>query len=153
MLKLATLVAPMVLGNKSADPVKLLGGFALAAILGALAAIFLLAAGFAWIATNIGVDVAFLTIALLLAIFAGCFALMAKREADFAKAQEEARSRRVQAMLAQIDDPLTEHIPNDVLEHPLSQKILAQVEDKPWVASAAAVGVGMMLSKGMLDDA
>ena len=152
MLKLATLVAPMVLGNKSANPVKLLTGFALAAILGVLAAIFLLAAGFTWIAANLGLDVAFLTLALTLAIFAGCFALMAKREADFAEAQEEARLQRIHAMLARTDDPLTEHIPNNILEHPLSQKILAQVEEKPWMASAAAVGVGMMLSGSVMDN-
>ena len=153
MLKYATLIAPLLMRKGTPNPVRVLTGYMGAFFLTGLAAIFFLAALFTWIATTYGLDVAFLTIALILTIGAIGLTIMARVSQTVKLKQASDRHERINAMLAAKNDPLSNHIPNELLHHPVSQKILAQVEDKPWMASAAAVGVGMMLSRSILDDA
>ena len=153
MLRYASFIAPLLMRKGTPNPIRVMTGYMGALFLTVFAGIFLLAALFTWIATTFGLDIAFLTIAIILAVGAIGLTIMARRSRTIDLKTEHDRRERIHAMLAAKNDPLSEHIPNEVLEHPLSQKILAQVEDKPWVASAAAVGVGMMLSRGLLDDA
>lgn len=153
MFKYVTLLAPLLMRDGTPNPVRVLTGYFGALVLTVLAGVFFLAALFTWIATTYGLDVAFLVIAAILTVGAIGLTLMARRSQTIKLKTEADRHARIQAMLAAKDDPLANHIPNDLLHHPLAQKVLAQVEDKPWMASATAVGVGMMLSRTLLDDA
>ncbi|MGB3457616.1 MAG: phage holin family protein [Litorimonas sp.] len=151
MLRYATIVAPLLMRKGTPNPVRVLTGYVGALFLTLLAGIFLLAALFTWIATTYGLDVAFLTIAVILAVGAIGLTIMARVSQTIALKKTADRHARIKGMLAAKDDPLSEHIPDEVLTHPLSQKILAQVEDRPFMAGATAVGLGMMLSRQLLD--
>lgn len=133
------------------NPVRVLTGYMGALFLTVFAAIFFLAALFTWIATTYGLDVAFLTIALILTVGAIGLTIMARVSQTVKLKTEADRQARIKAMLNAKQDPLSEHIPEEILTHPLSQKILAQVEDKPWMATTTALGIGVMLSRQLLD--
>ena len=151
MLKYVSIIAPLLMKRNTPNPVRVLTGYMGAFFLAGIASVFFLAALFTWLTKVYGLDVAFLAVALFLTIGAIGLTIMARVSQTVKLKTEEDRHARIAAMLAAKDDPLSNHIPNEVLHHPLSQKILAQVEDKPWMASAAAVGVGMMLSGQLID--
>lgn len=146
MLKYASLLAPLLMRNGTPNPVRVFTGYVGAMFLSVFAAIFFLAALFVWIATNYGLDVAFLTVALILTVGAIGLTIMARVSQTVKLKTEADRHERIQAMLAAKSDPLADHIPDEWLTHPASQKILAQIEDKPFVAAAAAAGLGLALS-------
>ncbi|MGB6231697.1 MAG: hypothetical protein WBF53_16390 [Litorimonas sp.] len=153
MLRYATIIAPLLMRKGTPNPVRVLTGYMGALFLTIFAAIFFLAALFTWIATTFGLDVAFLTIALILTAGAIGLTIMARVSQTVKLKSEKDRQARIKAMLAAKNDPLSEHIPEEVLTHPLSQKVLAQVEDHPWMATTTAVGLGVMLSRQLLDAA
>ncbi len=152
MFKYVSILAPLLMRSGTPNPVRVLTGYLGALVLTGLAGVFFLAALFTWIATTYGLDVAFLVIAGILTLGAIGLTLMARHSQTVKLKTEADRHARIEAMLKAKDDPLSNHIPNELLHHPLAQKILAQVEDKPWIASATAVGVGVMLSRSLLDD-
>jgi hypothetical protein len=133
------------------NPIRVLTGYMGALFLTIIAGVFFLAALFTWIATTYGLDVAFLTIALILTAGAIGLTIMARVSQTVALKKVEDRHARIKGMLAAKDDPLSDHIPDEVLTHPISQKILAQVEERPFAAGATAVGLGMMLSRQLMD--
>jgi len=133
------------------NPVRVMTGYMGAFLLTAIAVIFFLAALFTWIATNYGLDVAFLVIALILTAGAIGLTIMARVSRTIDLKASADRQERIKAMLASRDDPLADHIPEELLTHPLSQKILAQVEDKPFMAGATAIGLGIMISRTLFD--
>ncbi|MEM7729274.1 MAG: hypothetical protein AAF311_08365 [Pseudomonadota bacterium] len=151
MLRYATIIAPLLMRKGTPNPVRVLTGYMGALFLTVIAGVFFLAALFTWIATNYGLDVAFLCIALILTAGAIGLTIMARVSQTVALKKAEDRHARIKGMLAAKEDPLSEHIPEEVLTHPISQKILAQVEDRPFVAGATAVGLGIMLSRQLLD--
>lgn len=150
MLRYVSLIAPLLLRKGTPNPVRVLTGYMGAFFLTALAAVFLLCALFTWITKTYGLDVAFLAVGLLLAIGAIGLTIMARVSQTVALKKKSDRDARIKGMLAAKEDPLSGHIPDDVLSHPLSQKILAQVEDRPLAAGATAVGVGVLLSQQIL---
>lgn len=151
MLKYVSILAPLILRKGSPNPVKTLTNYMGAILLGILAGLFFLAALFTWVATNYGLDLAFLTVGLSFMVLAIVLLTMAKiSQARTLKLQSE-REARIKGLLATRDDPLADHIPDELLAHPVSQKVLAQIEDKPLVASAAALGVGVLLSHQLMD--
>lgn len=151
MLRYATIIAPLLMRKGTPNPVRVLTGYMGALFLTIFAVIFFLAALFTWIATTYGLDVAFLTIALILTAGAIGLTIMARVSQTIKLKTQKDREARIQAMLNAKDDPLYDHIPDELLRHPLSQKILAQVEDKPWMATTTAVGLGVMLSNQLLN--
>ena len=153
MMSYLSLLAPLLMRKGTPNPVRVMTGYMGALVLSVFAGIFFLAALFTWIATTFGLDVAFLTLALILTAGAIGLTIMARRSKTIDLKLEEDRKERIAAMLAAKEDPLSDHIPDDVLYHPVSQKILAQVEDKPLVAGATALGLGVMLSRQLLQDA
>ena len=153
MLRYLSVIAPLLMRDGTPNPVRVMTGYMGALVLTLFAGVFFLAALFTWIATTFGLDVAFLTLALILTAGAIGLTIMARRSKTIDLKLENDRKERIAAMLAAKDDPLSDHIPQDVLYHPVSQKILAQVEDKPLVAGATALGLGVMLSRQLLNDA
>ncbi len=152
MLRYATIIAPLLMRKGTPNPVRVLTGYMGALFMTLFAGVFFLAALFTWIATSFGLDVAFLTIALILTLGAIALTIMARVSKTIELKKVEDRHLRIKTMLASKEDPLSDHIPEDVLMHPFTQKVLAQVEDKPWIASATALGLGMMLSHQFLDS-
>lgn len=152
MLRYATIIAPLLMRKGTPNPVRVLTGYMGALFLTVIAVIFFLAALFTWIAVNFGLDVAFLAIALILSAGAIALTIMARVSQTIALKKSADRHARIKGMLAAKEDPLSEHIPDEILTHPLSQKILAQVEERPWVAGATAMGLGMMIARQLIDD-
>ncbi|WP_298916000.1 hypothetical protein [uncultured Algimonas sp.] len=152
MLRYATFIAPLLMRKGTPNPVRVLTGYMGALFLSIFAGIFFLAALFTWIATTYGLDVAFLVIALILSVGAIGLTIMARVSQTIALKKAKDRHARIKGMLAAKEDPLSEHIPEEILTHPISQKILAQVEDKPFVAGATALGLGIMLSRQLLGE-
>lgn len=152
MLKYATIIVPMLLklGN-STSAVKnarsQVGVFALTIV----AILFFLAALFTWVAKTYSLDIAFLVIGLIMAAFA--LGLTVKNRLARAAALKAAinRDSELKGVLAAKADPLSEYIPDDVLTHPVAQKILAQIEDRPFLSALMAVILGIILSSQFLD--
>lgn len=151
MLRYVTMIAPLLMRKGTPNPVRVLTGYMGAFFLTGFAAIFLLAALFTWITNNYGLDVAFLSLGLILMFGAIGLTIMARISQTIALKKIDDRHARIKGMLAAKDDPLAAHVPDEVLTHPISQKILAQVEDKPLVASVTAVGLGVILSQQLMD--
>lgn len=151
MLKYVTLIAPLLLKHATSSPVKTLSGYMGAVLLLGLAAIFFLAALFTWTASHYGLDVAFLVTALILMIAAIGLIVMARRTKAKTIKDTEERYAQIKGMLAAKDDPLGQHVPDDILSHPAVQKILAEIEEKPFLASAAAIGLGLVISRQIFD--
>jgi len=151
MLKYVTMIAPLLLKRGTANPVKTLTGYMGAFFLMGISAVFFLAALFTWIASNYGLDVAFLAIALILMVVAIGLTVMARLSQSAAAKESESRNAQIKAILAAREDPLADHIPEELLTHPMSQKILAQVEEKPFIAGMTAIGLGVMLSRQIFE--
>ncbi|GLQ21170.1 hypothetical protein ACFFUB_06590 [Algimonas porphyrae] len=151
MLRYVTLIAPLLMRKGTPNPVRVLTGYMGAFFLTGFAAIFLLAALFTWITKTYGLDIAFLSLGVIFAIIAIGLTIMARVSQTIQLKKAEDRHARIKGMLAAKDDPLAAHVPDDVLTHPISQKILAQVEDKPLVAGVTAVGLGVLLSRQLID--
>lgn len=151
MLKYVSIIAPLILRRGTKNPVRTLSGYMGAIVLTIIAAIFLLAALFTWIASNYGLDLAFLTVGLIFVLGALTLVIIARRSEIKGRKLQEERHAQIKGLLAATDDPLAEHIPDDILMHPISQKVLAQVEDKPLMAGATAVGLGVILSRQLMD--
>lgn len=141
MLRFATVILPMLLRLGTPNPVKAVGGYIGVFLLSGLAAIFFLAALFTWVARNYGLDVAFLTIALILTLFAvGLTVKSRAAKRDTSKATLNQGSPDI------TEDPLAAYIPDDLLADPTVQKILEQIKDKPFIASLIALFIGIVLS-------
>ena len=126
-------------------------GYAAALIFAVFAGIFFLAALFTWIAIDYGLDLAFLAVAAILLVIAIAFAISAQISKQKALREAEQQREQIQGLLAAKADPLAEHIPEELLTHPVSQKILGQIEESPIAASATALGLGVLLSHQLLD--
>lgn len=143
MLRLATLILPMLLRLGTPNPVKAAGGYIGVFLLSGLAAIFFLAALFTWVGRNYGLDIAFLTIALIMTLFAAGLTVKsraAKRDARKPKLKGE------KDLSDSTEDPLAAYIPDDLLADPNVQKLLDQIKDKPFIASIIALIIGIVLS-------
>lgn len=152
MLKFATIIVPMLLklGN-STNSVKTVQSKISVIALMSVASIFFLAALFTWVAKAYSLDIAFLVIALIMTMFAVVLSIKGRvAKASAAKATIE-QDAKLKGVLAAKADPLSEYIPDDVLTHPLVQKVLAQIEDRPFLAALLAVVLGMVLSNQFLD--
>lgn len=148
MLRFATLILPMLLRLGAPNPVKAVSGFIGVFLLSGLAAIFFLAALFTWVARNYGLDIAFLTIALIMTLFAVGLTVKsraAKRGARKTKLKGE------KALSDSTEDPLAAYIPDDLLADPTVQKVLDQIKDKPFIASIIALIIGLVLSTQLRD--
>lgn len=152
MLKYATIIVPMLLklGNSTSaakNARSQVGVFALTIV----AILFFLAALFTWVAKTYSLDIAFLVIGLIMAAFA--LGLTVKNRLARAAALRAATNRdsELKGVLAAKADPLSDYIPDDVLTHPVAQKILAQIEDRPFLSALMAVILGIILSSQFLD--
>lgn len=122
-----------------------------AIIMASIAAIFFVAALFTWLTKTYGLDIAFLGVAVLLSIAAMSLILKARRTQKANQTILREQQDRLRDLLDGQADPLADHIPEDVLMHPLSQKILLQIEDHPLPAGLSAVGLGLILSHQIFD--
>lgn len=152
MLKYATIIVPMLLklGNTT-NSAKIVRGQIGVVVLMSVAALFFLAALFTWVTKSYGLDIAFLVIALILTVFAVGLTIKNRvAKATILKARIE-RDVKLKGVLTAKADPLSEYISDDVLTHPTIQKVLAQIEDRPFLAALIAVVLGMILSNQILD--
>ncbi|MGJ8558865.1 MAG: hypothetical protein ACSHX3_01375 [Litorimonas sp.] len=152
MLKYATIIVPMLLrlGN-STNSSRVVRDQIGVLILMSVAIVFFLAALFTWVAKTYSLDIAFLVIGLITAAFAVGLTIksrVAKASAVKATIEQDAKLKGVLAAKA---DPLSEYIPDDVLTHPIVQKFLAQIEDRPFLSALIAVVLGIVLSNQFLD--
>ena len=128
-----------------------MSGYAAAMMMALLASLFFLAALFTWIATNYGLDLAFLAVAAILTVAAIAFFVVAEIARAKAQKRAEAQQARIKGYLAAKDDPIADYIPEELLAHPVSRKILSQIDENPIIASATALGVGVLLSQQLMD--
>lgn len=152
MLKYATIIVPMLLklGNTT-NSAKIVRGQIGAVVLMSVAVLFFLAALFTWVTKSYGLDIAFLVIALILTVFAVSLTIKNRvAKATILKARA-GRDVKLKGVLAAKADPLSEYISDDVLTHPTIQKVLEQIEDRPFLAALIAVVLGMILSNQILD--
>lgn len=151
MLRYVSLIAPLLMRRGTSNPVKAMTGYVGALFLSVFAGIFFLATIFTWVSEQYGLDVAFLTIALIFTAGAVSLTVMARvpRNVELKKLAD--REAEIKGLLAAGQDPLSGHIPDELLTHPVSQQILAQIEDRPWTASAAAMGLGLLISRQLVD--
>lgn len=153
MLKYATTIAPLLLKLGAQRPAKALRNYVGGVLLSGLIVMFFLAAFFTWVASTYGLDIAFLTIALILCVLA--IGLKIKERVSERTALKAAKDRdsQIKGMLAAKEDPLAEYISDDILAHPAVQKVLGQIEDKPVLSMLVALVLGIILSQQFLDDA
>ncbi|GHA96654.1 hypothetical protein GCM10009069_19610 [Algimonas arctica] len=153
MLKYATFIVPMLLrlGNTSSSAKDVQSQIGVLALM-SVAITFFLAAVFTWVAKTYSLDIAFLVIALILA--AAAIVLSLKRRIAKASALQDTidRDAKLKGVLAAKADPLSEYIPDEILTHPVVQKVLAQIEDRPFLAALVAVVLGMIVSNQLLDN-
>lgn len=152
MLKFATTIIPMLLKlGHSTNSSRIVRDQIGALILMSVAITFFLAALFTWVAKTYGFDIAFLVIGLIMAAFAIGLTIKSRiAKASAAKARTE-QDAKLKGVLAAKADPLSEYIPDDLLTHPVVQKLLAQIEDRPFLAALIAVVLGIVLSNQFLD--
>lgn len=146
------MVAPLLLRSQSPSPARAVSAYAGSLLFGVLAALFLMAAAFVWTAKTYGVDVAFLIVGVVCAVVSGAFVWATRRSRLRKQAAQQQRKAEIIAMLESKDDPVMDQIPEEWLNHPAGQTILAQIDDKPWIATLSAVGLGMALSTQLFDD-
>lgn len=141
MLRFVTVILPMLLRLGTPNPVKAVGGYISVVLLSVLAAIFFLAALFTWVARHYGLDVAFLTIAIILTLFAVGLTVKSR------SAKRNARRANFNQSSSDItEDPLAAYISDDLLADPIVQKLLDQIKEKPFIASLIALIIGVVLS-------
>jgi predicted ferric reductase len=152
MLKYATFIVPMLLrlGNTSSSAKDVRGQIGVLALM-SVALTFFLAAVFTWVAKTYSLDIAFLVIALILT--AAAIVLTLKGRIAKASSLKETinRDAKIKGVLAAKADPLSEYIPDEILTHPVVQKALAQIEDKPFLSALVAIVLGMIVSNQLLD--
>lgn len=119
-----------------------MAGLAASYLLFALGLIFLLIAGFVWIATHYGADAAFLAVGLTLVFTATIFMVLAKYK----------RKAKPPLPNAIVSDPLAAHIPASLRENPVVQKLLLHIAENPVAATATAVTLGMLISNELFDE-
>ena len=148
MLRFITLFLPLLIRLGTASPAKTARGQIGVFLLSLFAAIFFLAAIFTWVAQNYGLDLAFVTIAILLTLFALGLA-MKMRRAQRTKPKALLKSAKDSSLGD--EDPLAAYIPDDLLDDPTVQKFLDQIKDKPFLATIVAFIIGLMLSTQLPD--
>jgi uncharacterized membrane protein YbhN (UPF0104 family) len=154
MFRLLTMFGPMILRSraKRSPSLKAWSGYAFSSIAAGIGVLFLLAALFTWTYQAYGLDAAFLSIAVSLFLIAIAVAAWA-RLVDYRKQKKIEDQRPDSEDIPDLsDDPLAEYIPENILEHPASRRILARVNEQPLTSSAAAVGLGVVLSRQILND-
>lgn len=151
MLKYATTIAPLLLRLGAPKPARALRNYVGEVFLIGLASVFFLAALFTWTASTYGLDIAFLTMAFILTVFAIGLKIKARVSKRTAFKAVQDRDAKIKGVLAAKEDPLADYIPEDLLAHPVVQKILAQIEDKPFLSVLVAIVLGIVLSHQLLD--
>lgn len=153
MLKYATVIVPMLmkLGHTTNSP-KVIRDQISVLLLMSVATVFFLAALFTWVTKTYSLDIAFLVIALILTTLAIGLTIKTRiAKASSLKAKIE-RDAKLKGALSAKTDPLAEYIPDEVLTHPVVQKILVQIEDKPFLCALVAVVLGIILSNQLRDN-
>ena len=152
MLKYATFIVPMLLrlGNTSSSAKDVRGQIGVLALM-SVAVTFFLAAVFTWVAKTYSLDIAFLVIALILTAAAIVLTLKGRIAKASSLKDTIDRDAKLKGVLAAKADPLSEYIPDEILTHPVVQKVLAQIEDKPFLAALVAIVLGMIVSNQLLD--
>lgn len=153
MLKYATVIVPMLmkLGHTTNSP-KVIRDQISVLLLMSVATVFFLAALFTWVTKTYSLDIAFFVIALILTTLAIGLTIKTRiAKASSLKAKIE-RDAKLKGALSAKTDPLAEYIPDEVLTHPVVQKILAQIEDKPFLSALVAVVLGIILSNQLRDN-
>ena len=138
MMKLLTLAAPLLLKGPQKNPAKLLGGYVALGVLATLGALAVIIGLWFFLAGEFGVDIAWLSIGILL--LAGAVAVYYTLLAPKAKAEPHP--------ITPYDvrtDPLGELIPQQLLDDPMVNKILKQIDQHPVGAMAAAVAAGTVV--------
>lgn len=148
MLRFITLFLPLLIRLGAAKPAKTARGQIGVFLLSLLAAIFFLAAIFTWVAQNYGLDLAFVTIAIIFTLFAVGMTIKMRR-AEQTKAKALLNSAKDSSLGD--EDPLAAYIPDDLLDDPTVQKFLDQIKDKPFLATIVAFIIGLILSTQLPD--
>jgi hypothetical protein len=117
-------------------------------LLSLFAAIFFLAAIFTWVARNYGLDLAFVTIAIIFTLFAVGLAFRTRRAQHI---KRDALLKSAKDSSVGDEDPLLAYIPDDLLADPTVQKFLDQIKDKPFLATIVAFIIGIILSTQLPD--
>jgi Na+/phosphate symporter len=149
MFKFVTFFLPLLMRLGTTNPAKTARGQIGVFLLSLFAAIFFLAAIFTWVTRNYGADVGFLTIGIILTLFAIGLAVRTRR------AQQSPRKARLKSAKnspASADDPLAAYISDDLLADPTVQKFLDQIKDKPFLATIVAFIIGLILSTQLPDS-
>lgn len=135
MMKYLTFIAPLLIKAPRKNPVQTLTGFAALGILVALGTVAVLIGFWYFLAGQFGVDVAWLSIGILMLLGAlgVYYAVLTPRKTP-APAPRDIQT-----------DPLGEMIPQQLLDDPLVSKILKQIEQHPMGAMAAAVAAGTLV--------
>lgn len=136
MIKYAKYAIPYLINTRRRKSSRNLVGLTAAWSLMLLSGIFLSIAGFIWFAQTYGISVAFAVAGGIMLFFAGILFLLLNRKSRAVVIDERVES-----------DPLAKYVPDSLRENPAVQKLLQQIEENPAKATAAAVTVGMLLSR------
>ncbi len=147
MLKLLLAAAPYLLKAPKSAPRRSIGGALVGALLICVAAIFLLVALFLVVQTNLGPEMACLTIGAILLI-AGLVFWMSSR----AKLPAKAIDPEAAALAKTQQDPIAGLLPDGFKDSPAVKKIMTQMAENPIAASAAALSLGLIISHEIFKD-
>lgn len=147
MLRYISLIAPILLRKKTSRSIRAMSGYMGAIFLTGVAIIFFLAALFTWTRNSYGLDVALAVIGLVLLFMALCLSILGRQSF---KKSPIVRNGEAPLLAAQ-DDPVAAFLPDEAFENPAIQKLLLQINEKPFASSATAVGLGVLLSRQLID--
>lgn len=143
MLKLLTLAAPMLMRGRAKLPIKEMVGRLLIYFLVFGGLFCVLAALFVWIMKNHTLEAAFLAIGAILLFGALCLMMSSRRARQQVK--EAVTPESVEG------DFLAKYLPESVSSDPLFQRVSKEISSNPIPAAAAAVAIGILLSREIFD--